>query len=445
MILDEANHRIALAKGAVAVPNGLSPFINVDPGKYTKLESESRRIELNPFRKRYSLSKFRDLRAAVSETWHCAMTYFPAYRFQVAEYINDEWLASVDFHKGFHRDHVRHQVFVYYVARTLLDGGDLSGLDATWSFKPNGKSLREHILDAILHGDKAQYLFEACRELGAPERFWKERNSPATRYLWGLLVDETLCLACFFHDIGYPWQFVAKVDSALKNHQPLSALSTVNDGVLTRFGNRLLGMPFKGYIRTDPSFPMDRENEAYEAFKKAAASSHGLPGAVAFLHLNDVLRPFPDPHDLPSRRFCLEWAAMAIMMHDLQSIYAEGEQRQLRLDFFCDPMSFLLTLADQIQDFSRPNAAFHPLPPEMPDVRLEYTSKCSHVELGWDARSNQFTITYCYKDPRDFIKNRDDYKKKAWEQYFDPVEGFLDYSAPALGINRIVLKTKLIP
>ena len=446
MELNRSNYTEACIRGELLLPHILAPFINVDPKKYSALESKSRPLNFDKISKRYGERKFQDIRVAVSQTWHTALTYFPAYRFQAMEYINDEWLATLDYHKDFHRDHVSHQVYSYYVTRTLLAGKDLSGYDSTFDLRPNGKTFREHIIDAILQCEKGRYLLNACKEMGVPSRYWKDTTSPVTRYLWGTLIDETLALACYFHDIGYPWQFVNFVESLLGQHQPGVRLSLIDNAMLMRFKNRLMGTPFDGYEPPGRTQPIDREQSIRCAFSKAACDTHGLPGAVVFLHLNDVLRRFPDPNDSPVKRFCLEWAAMAIMMHDLEGIYAKDSQKQLRIDFARDPLSFMLTLADQIQDFDRPNADFldgkatlNGSSASPVDVNLKYVSKCSGVYLNWAAQLKRLTISFMFANPVERLMNRTSFKKKAQRQYFDPINGYLDYSSPALGIDSIQL------
>lgn len=60
---------------------------------------------------------------------------------------------------------------------------------------------------------------------------------------------------------------------------------------------------------------------------------------------------------------------MAILMHDMQKVFkGDGkhgpmpEHPHLQVSFRQDPLSFLVTLVDQIQDFGRPDARFTPSP-----------------------------------------------------------------------------------
>ena len=145
----------------------------------------------------------------------------------------------------------------------------------------------------------------------------------------------------------------------------------------------------------------------YQEFNKEAFEQH----QIALVYLNDLLRKHPDCLGADAlSQFCIEWAAMAAMVHDLQPLYADENNPRpyLRVNMNKDPLSFALTLTDQIQDFARPNARFTRGGDE---VKLEYGAACSAVEVDLNICDRELMITYCYVNPEDFAINKSKFKR----------------------------------
>jgi hypothetical protein len=131
------------------------------------------------------------------------------------------------------------------------------------------------------------------------------------------------------------------------------------------------------------------------------------------------------------------------MMHDMQKFYEEGvssePMKHLRVSLTRDPLSFLLTLIDQIQDFGRFSASFFREigsdKEKDEKVHIKYDVACHRVEIVRQTPS-ELAIKYYFKRENDFRVN-DGFKKKEEKKYFDPRSGYLDYSA--LPISRIRL------
>jgi len=196
--------------------------------------------------------------------------------------------------------------------------------------------------------------------------------------------------------------------------------------------------------------------------RKGLSETHGLPGAIMLLYLNDLLRHYPSKPAPAVRRFCVEWAAMAVMMHDMCEIYSEIVQSeddrdslhvknsQLRLRFNKDPLSFVLTLSDQLQDFGRPDANFFSESKQPPrnssqsqfccadnEVCVAYRSRCDKVFCDWNEDSGLLKIIKHYTNPADYALNLHKYVPRTQLQYFDRHSGFLDPLGS--GIDRILL------
>jgi hypothetical protein len=173
----------------------------------------------------------------------------------------------------------------------------------------------------------------------------------------------------------------------------------------------------------------------------ALTLTHGLPGALGFLHLNDCIRRFPTGRESPLHLLCIEWVAAAIMMHDMSKLYwgvnrsrsEVPENPYLGLDFDRDPLSALVTLVDVIQDFERPAATFGRCScQERQPVTLMYDTGCSETELTLDA--DNMTINYQMNDAELRATKRRLLSKEKHE-YFDSQYGYLGMGS--LGIRTV--------
>ena len=442
------NYQTALLNG-LCEPYGIyAPFINVDPIKYDNLRNETTPPDLCFIQKRLSNELFADIRGSISLTLRYAWAFFPAYEFFVNEFINDEWLSSVDWHK-FHRDHIIHQPMSVYVGLSLLRLNNF----------PSG-NLRELCLDSFR---QSNYIKEYLEDL-------KITNIYRHPFILEPLFIDTFFLATLFHDIGYPWKFANTICEKLDKHAPSNSPSNqTTEKILSHYGKRLLFYPFNGYKKhkdrskllnwlsryyplnsykkSDLTHPYHWKESICSFITDGMVKTHGMPGAISFLYLNDIFRKYPENDSHPLRRFCLEWAAMAIMMHDMADFYAVVDKKtgllkvknpQLRLSIEKDPLSFMLTLTDQIQDFNRPDAIFSP---NDKSVNVEYSRRCCEVSLDWDEASRVLTIKYGYNNSKDYLENKNNFLPKNQLQYFDPHHGYLDYSG--LGISEIRLEAEL--
>lgn len=228
------------------------------------------------------------------------------------------------------------------------------------------------------------------------------------------------------------------------------------DWIAERYSDRLLLYPLNGYQKTGPCSPGTWRDVFYELIQKGLSQTHGLPSAIAFLYLNDALRSFPIGAAPPRRRFCVEWAAMAIMMHDLGKLYGKAEKAspgkytlqvthpQMRLKFERDPLSCVLALSDVLQDFGRHDASFMRTRPKQPGNSLpdpappmvKYKSRCEEVRLEWLDTTGELKITYVYPNPSQRHDKRE-FARKEEVEYFDPAAGFVDMSFA--GIRRITI------
>lgn len=381
-----------------------------------------------------------ELLTATSLTLRATSGHFPAYRFHLAECLNDEWLSMVDWHKPFHRDHMSHQIMCYYIAQELLNA-------PLYELSFGGCSLRQICIDHIMNAPSCEYLRQYAYSIGL--NFLTDLDPSLRQWVWNQLFDESIFLACFFHDIGYPWQFLNTIAKQLATNGPshtpaLHGLSEIYDA----FKKRLVLYPLNGYSPFGDMQPADWTDTGKRVLKMAFSQTHGMPGAISFLHLNDILREYPvTPNENACGRFCLEWAAMGILMHDMASIYrgaanndSPPDNPHLRLKISRDPLSFVVTLVDQIQDFGRANAVFEKATNH---VTLSYDTACTAVDLSLSKLDHSLEINYEYHDLEAYINNTSKFKPKAEKEYFNINTGFLDWSD--LPVSHIHLATSYVP
>jgi hypothetical protein len=448
IVFNKKNYQETLKSNKYNFLGSFPPFIRVNRESYHSLREKTGLPDFHHLDPRLSESLASDIRCAVGFTLRNARTYFPAYKFFVNEYLNDEWLATVDWHKKFHRDHVIHQAMSVYVGLGLLKEFEIpNGFGREPS--NNKKTLIEYCFKSI-HSSQCNYLKEYLREMGGSEIYLD--GSKESEILWENLFLESFFLATLFHDMGYPWSFVQSINKKLDLHFPDGDPSNKDAKWITKhYSSRLLFYPFYGYKKPDQTVPFQWSKKISSLVDECLKETHGISGAISLLYLNDALRIYPDVgHDYPERRFCIEWAAMAVMMHDMAKIYAKVDDKmqlqirnpQLQLSIDRDPLSFILTLTDQIQDFGRPNATFHRDYEEdnEENANVTYASKCSGVELTTD-ESNSLTITYRYKNHWDYFQNKEKFLKENKKLYFDSENGYIKYYS--LGISDVDLVAEL--
>lgn len=369
---------------------------------------------------------------------------FPAYKFIMTEVLADDWLAIVDFHKKFCRDHALHQPLVAYITAKLLGFGNPAD-----SFVFGSKSLLDQCVDNIMKAKKCRYLREYASKVCAITRLAdddknddKEKN--IKRFIWMNLFYETAILVAMFHDIGYPWQYINRLSESL--HAADFVNHTFADNahhIWQQFHNRLLMYPFYGYMTPQKNEPYGWKDSIVELVRKSMEKTHGFPGALGFLYLNDLIRKYPCDENDAIRSFSIDWAAMAIMMHDMMKVYrgnmANGvpDNQFLKIRLDADPLSWVVSLADFLEEFERPSLRLHKNKEGEPS--FAYTYACEGVDLKYE--QDMMEITFCYNSDES-RKNGLIFKQEENKMYFDPVTGFMDMHSA--NISKVKLKCTLI-
>jgi len=444
MNLSFSDYQNGLSNGLYAPPSAYRPFMSINRSQYKALE------EIHKNNKNDVYGAFRSIRQRVGHDYFTRMyplqcqtldysqMSFPAYRFIMPEVLTDDWLAIVDWHKKFKRDHVVHQPLTAYIVLKLLTGGG----DSNNAFYINGSSLLDLCIDEILKWDATRYLKEYLLNTRVSETdIWLD-GSILGRKFWKHLFVESAYLAAIFHDMGYPWQYVNLLSNNLDcaGYQS-DTPNTSTTKLIETLGERLIFCPLNGYRFLDRNTPGTWHQRLSNITEKALRKTHGFPGAIGFLYLNDVLRVYPDEHIHPIKQFCVEWASMAIMMHDMPKIYwgetnAVPENPHMQLKFDVDPLSCIIALADELEDFCRPVANFQDIDQ---DVRVSYPIACDSTVIEID--DNTLKIIYGFKDNTKRMEKLIRLPKEH-KEYFDQQYGFLDLSS--IGISRVEMETQSV-
>jgi hypothetical protein len=356
---------------------------------------------------------------------------FPTYRFILPDAIIDDWLSIMDPHKKYCRDHSLHQPLTAYIVAKLLGYGDPAN-----AFKLKGGDLLSTCAEFMISSPKTAYLRDYFHTL-YPD-YYKIPECIHLKLARDIFY-ETAVISALFHDIGYPWQYINRLDGGvLAADFRQSADTTVQSkGILDMIENRLLIYPFYGYSMISKSHPISTwQEKMLKLFDRSLHKTHGFPGSLAFTYLQDKTRSFPTDTSFNEAvcRFIYDWAAVGIMMHDMPKIYKGGGRKPenpfLRVSFDTDPLSCLIATADVLEDFHRPTAKF--LKPETNDitVKYEYPCKQTNVELVVDT----LKVSYLYSDKSQAAQNKR-FRTTEIDDYYNPKQGFVDVSS--LGIKEV--------
>lgn len=419
-----------------AIQNGfLQPYClsydYVDKSKYEKLQQDiewkNRRIEetFEELKNRMGRKYYKNVFLAQSNALNYAALQFPAYSFLFSEDLLDDWLAIVDFHKKYSRDHSLHQPMTAYVAAQLLGYGDPS---TAFPISTSSGNLLDFCVEAILTKPETHYILESASRYGLPNNIL--RDSQIARAFWKGLFYRTVVLSALFHDIGYPWQYMERVGKELrKNVSNLYQSGNVVTQLIEDFSDRMMFLPLRNYETTHRNEPVFEKDRLVE-LTMSALDTHGFPGAIAFLSLNDAIRksvvtePMAKIHE-----FMVEWAAMGIFMHDMEGKHRKQFPR-LKLSFIQDPLSSVVAMADYLEEFDRPKVTFTSRSKES---RARYGFDCSLVNVNLEGSVLNVEMSYVNNSSKAIAA---EFKREETEHYFNPSNGYVDLKP--LGINKVV-------
>jgi len=371
---------------------------------------------------------FRNMYAMQMQTLECADLAFPAYRMLFGDILASDWLAMVDWRRN-GRDHSVHQPLTAYTTRVLL-GGDSDGK----LLEVAGTPLVTRIAEIVLRGTGTIYLRRHFAALGVPDALFEE--NAANLKVWECVVETAAYIAALFHDCGYPWAYRLKQGIGLdKLAGMLTGTSCIED-IYMGLGGRLMMTPFLENHGASVRVTGLWEETYRTIVKEGLTKSHGLPGGIAFCHMTDKCRRGGAISASGAMKLaCLEWAALAVVMHDMCDVYWGGRDEvepinpALRLHAEVDPISCLITLADQLQEFGRnrsvwgrvdDHTAFH--------SKVKYIEGCVGTKILWEEARGNLAIEYLYEDEAVLTAQRGAIGNIE-RSLFETSKGFVDLSA----------------
>lgn len=426
------------SNNGIIFPKFFHSLYSIDRKAYSSLEQEYDQygkditIALNEIKKRTTNDYYSKIIMAQTDAMCYSEYVFPTYKFIVSDSLWDDWLATIDPHKAYCRDHSLHQPLTAYIASKLLGGGNASKSIQL----PNGDSLLSYCAKQMLESQQMRYLQDYFKELYP---CYDQIDKRLHQKLAEDIFYETSVIASIFHDIGYPWQYINRLSSSLKIADPefASAIGRNIDSIVEIVCDRLLVFPYYGYSSVCKIRPLSTwKSNVKVLLDRAFRSTHGFPGALGFTFLNDVVRCFPSDLTFNDAvfRFILDWAAVGIMMHDMSKIY-RGNANQagisyFRLSFEKDPLSSLISICDILEEFQRPQAEFNMVSNKL---YVDYPCLCESSELSISNRT--ITISYHFQDKKAALLMKS-FREEEVFNYLNPKDGYIDLSQ--MRINNVV-------
>lgn len=394
---------------------------------------------------------------------------FPGFGFIAREIAQEEWLSLMDTHKAFHRDHIFHQTQVAIIVNELLSDivFEKDGLLVQNILDENPEIISDgqiSLLDLIAYqlyqnASKKGYFSDFMVALKSQSPFLDIRNNGIVAFnLWRYIARTAAITAALYHDMGYPFQFINRIEQELDpltNNRSLKKART--DITFRLFQSRLFMRALAGYRTFDCVTRSDEIDRIRDIQAEAMANTHGLPGAISFLSIHDSLEDYSRIGENKINSLIKEISATAILMHDMQKIYgAPVKNPHLRLSFKKDPVSFVVTLADQLQEYGRSSLVSEN--GKQPEGRIHLGIE--HLCCGTRITIIEDFLTIIYQfcgqkspPPSSSKKKRiaaerlrlrtlkaqeekkERFNKTLMEEYWDPNKGFMDYTDLFKGVK----------
>jgi hypothetical protein len=387
-------------------------------------------------KKRTTTQYFIDIKAAQADVLAYSKSVFPAYEFIMPDVLMDDWLSIMDPHKDGKRDHSLHQPLTAYIVSELLGNGNPEK-----GLMVNGSSLLSLCADILATHDNTEYLrryFKNIYNGELPPDEYSQTWAESVFY-------HATMIAALFHDIGYPWQYINKVRRGIGNAEIIGddSIDLSAKSIFSHISSRLLIYPFCGYSQKMVQLPISMwKDKVLRLIYEAYNDTHGFPGALAFMFLNDKLRAYPEIMTLKYAETCFiqDWAAVGIMMHDMMRLYYGMNGKKLceipqhpnfRLSIDTDPLSCLIAMADLLEEFGRPRSEFTPHDDKVDITFIHHCDK-TEVDVVNDVIQFKYTLNDYGKQEDKASDIRDEVKA-----YFRPDVGFIDLSG--IGINNYEL------
>lgn len=424
-------------KNNIAFPCIFNVASSIDISKFLQLSTQLTNSKYNvsqslvALRNRVDKNYFYSMVLAQLDALSYSLKVFPSYRFLLPEVAMDDWLAIVDPHNDYKRDHALHQPQVAFIANNLLK------LKIRDPKKNVTRTLLSYAVDVFKDSDILwPYLLNLYPKISS-------FSSAIIDQIVEDIIKQAVATAAMFHDIGYPWECLCKTKLKLftldDENVYLPIVSVPNTQYISV--GRLLEYPFYGYDKCLLQNATAIEKiSVRNVMRLAMEQTHGYPGAIAFTLLQDKTRKSGQSYTLKSAicRFISDWVAVGIMMHDMGKQYRKDGKiinPQLKLSFDKDPLSCIVAIADVLEEYSRPSAKFV----SNRKVSISYTSDC--IQSSIDVKGNCVVIEYKYESIKGALA-ANKWRQKEIDEYFNSLDGFIDLSFLGITQYKCNIKSK---
>ena len=429
---------------------------------------------------------FFSVRSSINALHRYSSDLFPAFRELLPVFLTNEWSALTGIGNKFFRDHIMHQIQTAAVVKKLL-------LEMIFPIDYVAEKLEMPVPPKIMTGDTCR-LLDVCAfiMLRKPTTGTSHRKTRGATFIhnyahilglnnyfiqgdaneqraferWRETIYVTAITAACYHDMGYMFSFAGSILRPLLPFGKFSKAGCFDAEYIQRTSSNALFMHnFTGTYdwHTHPGTQLN-SIELQQIIQFACDKSHGLHTAHAFVYLNDILRDRDKPLK-PWAQLVIQWAASAMLMHDLQGVREDVKNKingkgkslykdnYLRVALMEDPVSFVLTLADQIQAYNRYSTYGKR---DGKKTNLYFESHIQKVELqyyllrGGEQKQkqkykwfiSQMGLNYVfYKEPPNRYEvtktlHEKDFFKSTKKNYFDEKSGYL-YPGELFRINKL--------
>ena len=269
------------------------------------------------------------------------------------DYFNFEWDMHVgqnfsEHHNDYYRDHFIHQIRNLYMMLVMLDKFGIYGASrSAFESKAAGKlseyvSQMKRIFQRQTMDSHMNILREICQSSGTTQEQYIED------YFNRYIIYASSMLSALFHDLGYPICHFLEVRHRVSSFNPTLYMFTHNavesfDMLASKLSGSLL-FTIVSQAEIKKRLELAPSKEKYD---------HGAYSAIAFLlHFYETGRI----HSLSAEKQCaIEMAALAIYNHTakFRCITGKKEQKYYSMVFQANPVSFLLRLCDDLQEWDR--------------------------------------------------------------------------------------------
>lgn len=286
-------------------------------------------------------------------------------------YMEFEWNmhSDMDFEKhtnSYYRDHFVHEIRNMYMMLKMLED-DYISYNVKRSFINSDRSkVAQYYKHQYIRWKRSienhsleDFLFSLIGKSPTNE----QKEECLENYFFGYISKATSIFACLFHDIGYPISYYLSIKNRIINFIP---------AVYSIMGDNNFDFSYINSILSESVlFQFVGKDEIY---KKFGQNDHGTISAILigiFFYKTGTIKSLPI-----EQQTVIELGILAMYNHTLKfsNCYPKEETKYFRMNFALNPISYLLRLCDDVQEWDREYFNIAPV------SNLLYCQKC-HTPL----------------------------------------------------------------